>query len=165
MISQAVADGIRTGRISMQYRRWDAPRVKVGGTQLTPAGLVEFVSVTRVPDVEALTDRQARAAGMPDAAALRRALAPRERPPGPRGSRGGAHVYRVRVRWVGEDPRIALRERIPDEAEMAELVAAVDRLDARATGPWTRRILEWIRRHPRVVSTQLAANSAATCCP
>jgi predicted transcriptional regulator len=38
------------------------------------------------------------------------------------------------------------------------LTAAVARLDAgRRSGPWTREILEWIRDHPAVVSTELAA--------
>ena len=34
----------------------------------------------------------------------------------------------------------------------------MDRLDAnKASGPWTRQILEWIRDNPAVVSTVLAA--------
>ena len=41
---------------------------------------------------------------------------------------------------------------------MASLAAAVARLDAgKRTGPWTRRILEWIRDNPGTVSTVLAA--------
>ena len=67
-------------------------------------------------------------------------------------------MFRVRLSWVGEDPRVALRDTVPDTEELTELTAAVGRLDAgRRTGPWTRQILEWIRDHPGVISTELAA--------
>ncbi len=158
LISKPVADGIRSGTITMQYRRWDAPRVPAGGRQLTPAGLIEFGAVTEIKDVVTLTDRQARAAGFRDAAALRKALAPRPtRQPSARGAKGGERIYRIRVRWVGEDPRLELREQVPDEAELAELAAKVARLDVgKASGPWTRQVLEWIRDNPQVVSKELA---------
>ena len=69
--------------------------------------------VTRVTDIDRLSDRAARAAGMKDAAALRRALAPKDRKPGARGSRGGDKVYRIHLAWVGEDPPVDLRDKVP----------------------------------------------------
>lgn len=157
LISKPIAEGIREGRITTQYRRWDAPRVKVGGRQLTPAGVITFTRVTRVTDLDRLTDRAARAAGMKDAAALRKALTPSSRVPGPRGSKGGDTVYRVHVAWVGEDPRLSLRDQLPDADELSVIAARLARLDGRVTGAWTRQILEWIRENPRVVSKELAA--------
>ncbi len=57
-----------------------------------------------------------------------------------------------------EDPRLALREAVPDTDDLATLAAAVAKLDAgKRTGPWTRPILEWIRENPGVISTELAA--------
>jgi len=154
----AVAQGVKDGSVTVAFRRWEEPRVNVGSTQLTPAGVVEFVSVVEVIDPAALTDADARAAGMSDAAALQRRLAPGAGRRGPRSGKGGDRVYRVGLRWVGEDPRLALRSAVPDDAGLAELAAAVYRLDAsRRTGPWTRQILQWIRDHPAVVSTELAA--------
>ena len=50
LIPLAVAEGIRDGSVSVAFRRWEAPRVKVGSTQLTPAGVVEFVAVDEVAD-------------------------------------------------------------------------------------------------------------------
>jgi hypothetical protein len=157
LISKPVAEAIRAGTVTTQYRRWDAPRVKVGGTQLTSAGLVRFTRVTRVTDLDRVSDRAARAAGLKDAAALRRALAPTRRRPSARGGKGGDTVFRIHVTWVGEDPRLALRETLPDEAALAELGRRLDRLDARPSGPWTRTVLEWVRDHPHVVSKELAA--------
>jgi hypothetical protein len=158
LISKPVAEGIRAGTVTQAFRRWDTPRVKVGGTQLTPAGIVRFDAVSRVRDPSRLTEGDARRAGVKDLATLQRFLAPTERRPSPRGGRGGDTVYRIRLSWVGEDPRLSLREQVPDPDELAALTVAVARLDAgRRSGPWTRPILEWIRDHPRVVSTELAA--------
>ncbi|MFD9829319.1 ASCH domain-containing protein [Tsukamurella tyrosinosolvens] len=167
LIPKAVAEGVRDGRITTQYRRWDTPRVKVGGTQLTAAGLLRFTRVTRVPDVERISDRAARAAGVKDAAALRKLLTPRD-PDAPRrerSARGGEHVYRVHLEWAGEDPRLALREELPDDAELAAIARRLARLDARETGPWTRDILAWIRDHPHIVSKELAAERGVELLP
>lgn len=157
LISKPVAEGIRAGTVTQAFRRWDAPRVKVGGTQLTSAGVVRFEAVTLVRDPTRLTERDARRAGVTDLRTLLRALEPKERTPSPRGSKGGDKVYRVRLSWAGEDPRLALRDALPDDAELADLGRRLDRLDARPTGPWTREILEWIRDNPRVVARELAA--------
>jgi len=157
LISKPVAEAIRAGTVTQAFRRWDAPRVKVGGVQLTSAGLVRFDAVSVVRDPSRLTERDARKAGVKDLAALQRFLAPTQRKPSARGGRGGDKVYRVRLSWAGEDPRISLRENIPDPDELEQIAARLARLDGRETGPWTRDILQWIRDNPRVVSKELAA--------
>ncbi len=57
---------------------------------------------------------------------------------------------------MGEDPRLELREDVPDDAGLAAIAARLARLDSRPTGSWTREILTWIRDNPQVVSTRLA---------
>lgn len=152
----AITRGVREGRIRYAYRRWEQPRVRVGGSQLTSSGVIGFEAVDEVTDLATITDEDARAAGFPDADACRRLLnAPINR--GPRGGKGGDRVFRVTLRYLGEDPRVALRDEVPDATGMAEVRAAVAKLDAsRRSGPWTRPILEWIRDHEGVVSTELA---------
>lgn len=160
LLPNRIAQGVRDGSITLAFRRWEQPRVRVGGTQLTSAGIVRFDAVDEVLDPADLTEDDASAAGFADAAALRRQLEPAAVPArrAPRAGKGGDRVFRVRLSWVGEDPRVALREDVPDAAELAEITAAVARLDAgKRTGPWTRPILEWIRDHPGVISTELAA--------
>ncbi len=160
LIPKPVAAGIRAGTVTQAFRRWDAPRVKVGGTQLTSAGVVRFEAVTLVRDVTRLTERDAHRAGVKDLPTLLRALEPKERTPsqvGGRGGKGGDRVYRIRLSWAGEDPRLALRDALPDTAALEDLGRRLDRLDARPTGPWTREILEWIRDNPHVVARELAA--------
>lgn len=187
LLPARIAEGVRSGTISLAFRRWETPRVTVGRTQLTSAGLIRFDAVTEVLDAGELTEADAVAAGFSSLDALRRQLWPTTSPPdadvsvgdrggagtstpggeeaglrpsrrGPRASKGGDHVYRVRLSWVGEDPRVRLREQVPDAADLAQLTAAVARLDAgKRSGPWTRPILEWIRDNPGVISTELAA--------
>ncbi|MEJ7650868.1 MAG: hypothetical protein WKF57_17800 [Nakamurella sp.] len=159
-IPKAIQDGVRDGRVTLAFRRWDLPRVRVGGTQLTPVGLVRFDTVDRVDDPAVLTEDDATAAGIKDLAELQRRLEPRDEaaPRSPRGSAGGAHIYRIGLSLAGEDPRVALRQKIPRGAALAELQRAVAALDAgKRTGPWTQQILLWIRDNPGVVSTELAA--------
>jgi hypothetical protein len=157
LISKPVAEAIRAGTVTQAFRRWDAPRVKVGGLQLTAAGLVRFDAVSQVRDPSRLTERDAKRAGVKDLASLQKLLAPTTRKPSPRGGRGGDTIYRIRLSWAGEDPRLALRDLLPDEDSLGDLRVRLTRLDAGATGPWTREILEWIRDNPRVVSKELAA--------
>jgi hypothetical protein len=156
MLPMAVAAGVRAGTIRYAFRLWEKPRVKVGSTQLTSSGIVGFDAVNEIEDLGSLTDDDARLAGVPGATELRRRLTPGQVQRGPRGGRGGDRAFRVTLRWVGEDPRLTLREDVP--ADLTELTAAVARLDrGRRTGPWTTEILVWIRDHPAVVSTELAA--------
>lgn len=156
LLPQRIAHGVRDGTITVAFRRWEQPRVRAGGTQLTAAGIVRFDAIDEVPGLDALTIADALAAGFADLDELLRVLSGGASR-GPRGGKGGDRIFRITLSWVGEDPRIALREQRPDAGELAELTAAVARLDAgRRTGPWTRRILEWIRDHPGTISTVLA---------
>ncbi|MGY1642165.1 hypothetical protein ACI782_13715 [Geodermatophilus sp. SYSU D00703] len=148
LIPPATATGIMAGTVTLAFRRWDRPRVRPGGTQRTTAGVVQFVDVAEV-DPAGITEDDAAAAGVPSRAALLRLL----------DRRPGAHVYRVRVRGAGPDPRVDLRERADlSGEERRALDARLDRWDAaRADGPWTRAVLRLIAGRPKVRAPDLAA--------
>jgi hypothetical protein len=139
--------GIKAGVLDLGFRRWDRPRVVVGTRMRTAVGLIEVTSVEPV-DETAITEEDARRAGAASLDALRHGLAAgADRP-----------VFRVGLRWVGDDPRIALRRRPPTETELAEIRARLDRLDAASPiGPWTQRTLAIIDRSPEVRAPDLAA--------
>jgi hypothetical protein len=138
---------IKAGSVDLGFRRWDRPRVLVGTRLRTAVGLIEVTSVEPV-DETTLTEDDARRAGAASLDALRRGLAANADRP----------VFRVGLRWGGEDPRIALRQRPPSEAELAAIRARLDRLDAASSiGPWTRRTLAIIDRSPAVRAPDLAA--------
>lgn len=147
LIPNAVAQGIVDGRVSHVYRRWDRPRAKVGGTQLTSFGVIAIDSIDEITDPSLITAEEAARAGEPDLATLRRWL----------DKRPDDRVFRVGVRYAGPDPRLALRAEAPAPEELQQIAVKLDRMDAaKASGPWTRQILAWISENPAVVSKVLA---------
>jgi hypothetical protein len=138
---------IRDGDVDLAFRRWEQPRLRVGTRMRTAVGLIEITSVDRVP-VRTLTAADARRAGAASLAALRQGL-DRVHPERP--------VYRIGLRYAGADPRQALREAVPDAAELDAIGAWLDRLDrASPTGPWTRATLSLIDELPATRAPDLA---------
>jgi hypothetical protein len=137
---------MRDGTVTLAFRR-KRPRARIGALHRTPAGVIEIESVDEVAASD-ITDADARRANFPDRSALVSALGGQER------------AYRVAFHWVGEDPRIALRERadLSDE-EWAELAARLERLDrAGRNGPWTEAVLRLIADQPATRAPDLAAS-------
>jgi hypothetical protein len=65
------------------------------------------------------------------------------------------------LRLTGPDARIALRDRLPDPAELAANVTRLARIDAASAAPWTTRYLQLIADQPGVVSHVLAPQAGA----
>jgi hypothetical protein len=145
----AELEAIRAGRIDLAFRRWDRPRLLAGTQMRTAVGLVEVLAVDKIA-VERISERQARraGAGSRDELLARLAKARAEQP-----------VFRIRLRYAGPDPRVALRERGELSGdERAELIARLDRFDRAApAGPWTRTTLAAIADHPATRAPDVAA--------
>ncbi|GAA5166748.1 hypothetical protein [Ornithinimicrobium tianjinense] len=147
MIRPAELAAIKKGEIDLAFRRWDRPRVKVGTRMRTAVGVVEVTDVQQVT-LSSLRAEDARRAGASSLSALKEGLSAKADRP----------VFRVQLRYAGADPREALREKVPDEAEIGEILAWLDRLDAASKhGPWTRATLAIIDRSPEVRAPELAA--------
>ena len=138
---------IRAGRVTLVFRRWRRARVRAGTRLRTAIGVVEVRSMAAVADV---TDADAVPAGYESAAALRGDI------PG-----DPAHpLFRMEVGFAGPDPRVALRERRPSAAELADLIAALDRMDRTGPrGPWTGTVLGLIADHPATRAGDLFAGA------
>jgi hypothetical protein len=144
----SVLKGIADGTVTRAYRTWDRPRVRPGGRQRTPAGVVAFDAVAR----ESLDEADAHAAGIQSLAELLDLV-----------DRRAGTIYRIDLHLAGPDPRVALRESTPDSAEIAELTRRLDRLDrASRHGPWTRATLEAIGDDPGTRAVDLAASLGRT---
>jgi hypothetical protein len=138
---------IRDGEVDLAFRRWEQPRLRVGTRMRTAVGLVEVTSVDRVA-VSSLSAADARRAGAASLTALRQGL-DRVHPERP--------VYRIGLRYAGADPRQALRESVPEAAELDAIGAWLDRLDrASPAGPWTRATLLLIDELPATRAPDLA---------
>jgi hypothetical protein len=139
-------EGIAEGAIDRAFRRWDRPMVKVGGRQVTSVGVIGFEGAERVAR-EAVTEAEAIRAGFASAQQLLEFL----------DRRSTGEIYRVTLRVVGPDPRVALREAEPDEAELDGLCRRLERLDrASSHGAWTQQALELIEAHPERRAGDLA---------
>ncbi len=135
--------------MTLTFRRWRRPTVKPGGTLLTAIGQLRVEAVDIV-DLSRVTEPEALAAGFTNLAALLSELS--KRPDG--------ELYRIRLSFAGPDPRVALRDEVPDRAELQTILTRLERIDSRSTtGPWTQKCLAVINAHP----AELAADLAQRC--
>lgn len=142
-----VLAAIATGRVDLAFRRWDRPRVRAGGSQRTAIGVVGFGDV-RVVAADQISEDEARRAGFADRVSLFGFL---ERKP-------AGETYRIELRLIGPDPRVGLREALPDVSELAAIRARLARLDSASRhGPWTAATLRAIGEQPATRAADLAA--------
>jgi hypothetical protein len=127
-------EGLAAGTITLAFRRWETPRVKVGSKLRTPIGVLEVTAVDKVK--RRPTNQDARAAGYASGQAVLDAF----------GKRTG-DFYRIALHVAGPDPRLALRETPPDAAVFAKL----ERM-----GEWTYEYLQAIADHPGLRAPDLA---------
>jgi len=148
LFRQKFLNGIVSGKITLAFRRWEKPAAKAGGRQRTPAGELETTGVAEVPET-AITAGDARKAGY---GSLKELLAELNAP-----DRRGK-IYRIGLRYRGEDARKALRVKTDLTAdEISEIRVRLDRLDrASRHGPWTREVLRLIAENPGTRAADLA---------
>ena len=142
-----ILQGIAEGRVTLAFRRWRRPPPAEGSTLRSPIGVLRLDRVTVVDD-EDISGEDVRRTGM-TAAELRASIG------------GEGTLLRIELRLIGDDPRIALRERLPNRAELEAIVARLARIDAASQAPWTTRYLQLIADRPAIVSRVLAKQSGA----
>ncbi|MDQ2675116.1 MAG: hypothetical protein M3Y40_10720 [Chloroflexota bacterium] len=148
MLPLAVLRGVIDGHIDRAFRRWERARVRSGGRQRTALGVIGFSSV-EIVERDDLTAEDAERAGFPS---LERLLAVLDRRP-------ERPIWRIGLELVGPDPRVALRDTVPGQRELHEILHRLERLDAASRhGPWTREVLELIGAQPNVAALDLAAS-------
>lgn len=146
LLDNPTLQGIVSGEIRVVFRTWKRPTVKADGQLRTRMGLLAIEAVDPVSP-EQVTARDIKLAGFDSRAAFRESVAGR---PGT--------LYRIRVRYAGEDPRIALRATKLSAAELPKLHARLQRMDDSSdSGPWTRAYLETIEARPAQRAPELAA--------
>lgn len=74
MFSQELRDDVLAGDITVSFRLWKRPKVKVGGRYPVDEGQIEVDSVELIP-FSAITDADLQYAGEPDRETLRRRAA------------------------------------------------------------------------------------------
>jgi hypothetical protein len=144
---------VEAGEVSVTYRAWQSPRVRVGQRYRVGAGSILIDSCEPVP-VASISDEDAIVAGFPDCEALIRAAAYRR----PAGLAYPDVLYRIVFSYDGSAKKGPDTETLSDD-EAAVLVKKLDAMDERSShGPWTWATLREIGDNPGLVSTQLAEN-------
>jgi hypothetical protein len=137
-----ILQGIAEGRVTLAFRRWRRAPPAAGSSLRSPVGVLCFDRVTIVDEGD-ITPEDVRRTGL-SRDELRASIT------------GEGTLVRIELRLAGADPRIALRERLPEHAESAAIVARLARIDAASPTPWTTRYLQLIADQPGVVSRVLA---------
>jgi hypothetical protein len=133
--------GLRDGSLTVAYRRWKRPSVRAGGTLVSPGGLLGIDAVDAIDDAE-VDDPAAREAGYESRQELFANL------------RGEGRLFRIRFHRIGDDPRVALRQRTEVTASESSAIAKMlQRND------WAVPYLRLIDKSPGTVSTELAAQA------
>jgi hypothetical protein len=150
LFKKAFFEGLTSGAITLTFRRWQKPHVRVGGRyRCHPIGVLEVDAVDRVP-ASSITAADARRAGFASVAALRAYLEEL----GPLAD--SDELWRVELHHGGDGDRVELAL---DDRLTADDIAAIDAKLARLdrARPWTDETLAIIRKHPRVAASKLAA--------
>jgi len=147
LIKRAMLERIKSGEVTLQFRRWKRRTVKPGGTLKTRIGMLRIGAIEAL-NPASMTDRHARRGGFADAGEFRRWLA---------GTTAGT-LEQIEVSYLGADPRTALRQDSDLSPEaLAAIVEKLERMDARSTiGAWTDRAMALIGAHPGRSAAALA---------
>jgi len=142
--------GLQDGSITLTFRRWQKPHVRVGGRyRCHPIGVLEVDDV-RLVGVDAITDDEARRSGFASRAELvahLEELGPIE---------ATTQLYRVELHHGGDGDRVelALDDRL-EPADVETIRRKLAKMDA--NGAWTAQTLAIIEQHPRIAAAKLAA--------
>ena len=137
-----ILQGIANRRVTLAFRRWRRAPPADGSSLRSPVGVLRLDRVTVVEEGD-ITPDDVRRTGM-TLDELRASIA------------GDGTLLRIEIRLVGDDPRIALRERLPDLGELEEIAAKLEKIDAGCAHAWTTRYLQLIADQPAIVSRTLA---------
>ena len=147
LFRQDILQGIAEGRVTLAFRRWRRPAPADGSSLRSPIGVLRLDRVTVVDEGD-ITPEDVTRTGM-SVDALRASIA------------GEGPLLRIELSLAGDDPRVALRERLPDPAELEALIPRLARIDAGSPTPWTTRYLQLIADQPGIVSRVLAPQVGA----
>ena len=152
LLKNKTIEGIQSGKITLIFRRWKKAGVKKGGTQMTQLGVVGIEDVKIVTEDE-ITDRDAKKAGFNSRDELLSDLYDRDE-----------DIYKIKVHWVGEDPRKVLRTNDKlSKKELDDIIGKLQKLDENSQrGKWTQLYLQMIHDQPNTHAQIIAEQIGLT---
>jgi hypothetical protein len=152
LLKNKTIEGIQSGKITLIFRRWKKAGVKKDGTQMTQLGVVGIDDVKIVTENQ-ITERDAKKAGFKSREDLLSDLYDRDE-----------DIYKIKVHWVGEDPRKALSSNDKlSKKEIDEIIGKLQKLDQGSQrGNWTQLYLQMIHDQPNTHAEILAGQIGLT---
>ena len=150
LIKQAHLYKIKSGEITLAFRKWKKPLVKKGSMINTSVGQLEITDISAISTDE-INPEDALKAGFVQMEDLMEILY----------KVSAGDIYKIEVRYHSEDPRIGLRaqENLSDQ-EFEILKTKLQRLDKYSKqGEWTIRILKAIQENPKLRAEDLATKT------
>lgn len=140
-------EGIKAGKITLAFRKWKKLAVHKGSRIKTEMAVIEIEDISEIALTD-ITKRDSVNAGFESLEDLLETL---------NGIEEGM-VYKIKVRYYSEDPRIALREHTAlTEKDLQLLKSKLERLDNYSKeGKWTLAVLKAIRDNPKLRAKDLA---------
>ena len=94
LLTRELLDDIKSGRVSLVFRRWTRPSVKAGGTLKTKVGLLRIGRIDEMSPAD-VTATDARKAGFTDLADFHKWLGTMKQ---------GPLFHRIEVSYLGDTP-------------------------------------------------------------
>jgi hypothetical protein len=140
-------ENIKSGKISLAFRKWKKAAVRKGSRLRTAIGVVEISSVSAITSEE-ITSIDAVNAGFDSLENLIKALNRIDE----------GTIYKIELHYYSDDPRIKLRQHSEiGDGDVEVLKKKLKRLDSYSkNGKWTLSVLKAINDNPRLRAADLA---------
>lgn len=139
--------GIKSGKITLAFRKWKKASVKIGCLLHTSIGLLEIHKIEPIHEND-ITNEDALKAGFADKPELLKSFT----------QNSTGTIFKISVGYHSADPRIKLREQTKlSEQQFTDLKKKLERLDNQSKqGHWTRTILLTIKDNPNLHAIGIA---------
>lgn len=139
--------GIKSGKVSLAFRKWQKASVKAGSLIHTSIGLVEITEIVTV-DENDITDEDALSAGFTNKNQLLKSFT----------YNNTGTIFKIYLGYHSPDPRIKLREQTElTVQQFKDLKMKLERLDKYSRqGNWTENVLLAIKDNPNLHAKGIA---------
>ena len=147
LFKQKDLEGIKSGTISLAFRKWKKLSVYAGSFVDSSIGILKIGAI-KVISLEEITDDEAQAAGFKNAAGLVQLLEQQK----------DGLIYKIEISYHSENPETESEEEAEmDKEEFETIKLALDNLDKFSKiGKWTVKMLQAIRENPKLKAADLA---------
>ncbi len=147
LFKQIHLNGIKSGKITLAFRRWKKLSVKSGTLLHTSIGIIKIGAIEPIKEID-ITEKDAMNAGFENKVQLLESLSDLD----------NGIIYKIKVGYHYEDPRIKSREQTDiSQQEFDFIIEKLNSLDKYSRkGEWTIKVLLTIKDNPNLNAIGIA---------